>query len=155
MSTYSIRAATPDDMVLVLDSWAKSLRLPTRHMVGGDLVEDDTFVELGPKVLLAPNLWGQLANKLVEQLVERSALAVAYHPSYSAVIVGWVAWEQADAETTTVHFVWVRPELRRQGVARQLLELVRGLSEGTRLRASAMSHAARHVLRSPPRGETR
>lgn len=147
--TYRIRPATHDDLPLVFDSWAKSFRLPRpRKVAGCGLMGSDTFVELGSdgKRMVAPNVWGAALTWTVERLAERSAIAVAYHPSNAEVVVGWVAFESADG-VTTIHYAWVRPDFRRQGVARLLLAKVRELTDDTTLRASFMTRDGREMLR--------
>jgi ribosomal protein S18 acetylase RimI-like enzyme len=148
MSAYSIRAATPEDMPLIFDSWAKSFRLAKpRKLKGCGPVADDTYVELGSddKRRLAPNVWAEALTWTVERLAERSAIAVAFHPSHAEVVVGWVAFENV-GDATTIHYAWVRPGHRREGVARMLLAKVGELHEGSTLRASFMTRDGKDML---------
>lgn len=141
-----VRPAGPDDMALVLDSWARSFRLPARRARLG-VLEVDSYVELGPKRALAPTVWSRALRGAIEALVARAAIAVAYHPTQPGVVVGWVAFEE-QPEHAVLHYVWTRPETRRQGVARRLLTTVRELvGEERRLRASFMTHDGRALLR--------
>lgn len=147
--TYAIRPATTDDMPLVLDSWVKSFRMPRpRKVTGCGPVGDDTYVELGAdgKRMLAPNVWGAALTWTVERLAERSAIAIAYHPTHPEVVVGWVAFEN-EGDVTTLHYAWVRPKFRLEGVARLLLATVRELHEDTTLRASFMTRDGKDMLR--------
>lgn len=61
-------------------------------------------------------------HDVIDALLERATLRVACSVTHRATIVGWACVEPADV----VHYVFVREEFRRYGVARRLLADVTG-----------------------------
>lgn len=156
---YQIRAATPDDMTIILDAWTKSFKLRRSRRIGAlGPVAADTFVVLQDgkaQRMLAPDEWHAALGWLVERMAQRAAIAVAHHRSDPTVVIGWVAFEDAP-EATQLDYLWVRPEFRGKGVARLLLATVQELAtdEGGRIgtttkpiRAKFMTGAGLAMLR--------
>ena len=97
---YEIRAATPlgEEVAFILDSWRwASLRADAAHGVPKDM----HFAEMTPRILAT---------------LPRCRVRVAYDMKDEGTLVGW-----AVLEGPTLHYVMVRRDFRRQGIARQLL----------------------------------
>lgn len=128
---YQIRAATPDDMTIIYDSWTKSFKLRRgRKLSGLGPVADDAFVVLQDgeaQRMLSPDVWHEALGWLVERMAKRAAIAVAYHRSDPVVVIGWVAFEDGPT-VALLDYLWVRPDHRRKGVAQLLLATVQELA---------------------------
>lgn len=150
---YQIRAATPDDMTIIYDSWTKSFKLRRSRRIGAlGPVAADSFVVLqegAAQRMIAPDEWHAALGWLVERMAQRAAIAVAYHHSDPVVVIGWVAFEDGEA-ATLLDYVWVRPDHRRKGVAQLLLATVQELAtdEGGRVGTSTKPIRAKFMTGS-------
>ena len=97
-SPIILREGRESDRNLVLQSWIRSHR----------------GYWFGRKVADASYSKGQ--EWLCKRLLDRCALLVAAFDEDPDFIAGW-----ACTSTGTVHYVWIRPALRRKGIAKRLL----------------------------------
>lgn len=115
---FEIRAATQADRPLIFATWLRAYRhgshFPRR-------IPDAVFFEEH--------------HSVIEELLERSDVRVAFPSGEPEVILGWSVVEvlepKADGEAApvAVHFVYVKPAFRRAGVARSLLAHVDRLEQ--------------------------
>lgn len=94
-----LRPAEAGDRNYVLSSWLRSHRSDS-----------------GQARRQGPDYW-ERHHRVVEALLGRAATMVACWSDDPDVIIGW-----ACTEDRTVHYVYVRKEFRRMGIARMLLE---------------------------------
>lgn len=107
---YVLRSGLPSDHPFVVDSWVKSyqsycLTRDCEHCGGaGRIYRGQRFLR-GHK-------------RLIREILARpaTALLVACHPEDSDVILGW-----AVTEAGVVHYVFVKRDVRRVGIAKALL----------------------------------
>lgn len=93
-----LRPMVPGDRNCVLDSW---LRSHHRRWFGSHLSD---------------RAYSRGQRNLVEALLARCAVLVAAFDEDPDTILGWSC-----TSTCVVHYVWVRHEFRRRGIASQLL----------------------------------
>ena len=63
-------------------------------------------------------------SEVIKRLMDRSEIKVAAWSEDAETILGWIC-----AEPTALHYVFVRKEFRRQGIAKQLAEaLIPGIA---------------------------
>jgi ribosomal protein S18 acetylase RimI-like enzyme len=99
-----VRTARKSDIKFVLDSWSKSYR--TSPWAG----------------VVPNNKWHDLIRDLITQLVARGAVIhVAADDTNDDHILGWVCTEKRGNEMV-LHYAWVRPEKRAQGIATRLID---------------------------------
>ena len=106
ISICETRVGKPDDLAFVVDCWTKndpelrSMRLgvSTKHV----------------RALLGV---ADIAHHELPRLLHR--LLIAHVPGEPDAILGWAAYERG--AIPCVHYLYVRKDARRQGVARQLV----------------------------------
>ena len=100
-SPWSIRDARVEDVPFVLSSWVQSFW------------SDGACVSGIPK-----SVFQRAHHSLAERAISRSDVLVACLPNYHDVILGWVSVER---NPQRLHYVYVKENFRRQGIARDLL----------------------------------
>lgn len=105
-----IRAANDNDTNYMRKTWLKSIQTPWSPMQSA----------LGPR-----DFW-EGHHRIVSRLLSTCDVRVACSNDNESTIAGWACLE---AGRRVVHFVHVREEMRRYGVARMLLE---GVDDGER-----------------------
>lgn len=93
-----IRAATPDEIKFIRNSWFRSMK---QHSDLGRLIR--------------PDLFSQGANELIDKLTTLWLPVVACLPAVPEEVLGW-----ACRSVPAVHYVYVKHDFRRQGVATRL-----------------------------------
>jgi len=108
-----LRFAGDNDLNFVRHSWLRSL-----HSFGHG--RNDVSNELFFK--------GH--SKLVNRCIDRSFCLVANPNDMENIIVGYIVWEQG-ANNTLVHYIYTKSDYRNMGLAKYLIETVRGDKEIT------------------------
>ncbi len=116
----SLRRATRDEERLIIDSWARSfsssVRIPR---------ELDCWV------------WHKMHRLWIVEQLQSCEVLVAVMPDVPDEVIGWVCWEPAGSHPLALHYAYVKPDLRRYGVATML---VRAAVEGADERGYRQSH---------------
>jgi GNAT superfamily N-acetyltransferase len=98
-----IRAASPDDIALVLDATRRSLH--------------DRY----PWIYCPDRVWNVEAHKRLAALLSRASVVVACDPEFPDVVWGFALVEPAERR---LHYVYVKFSFRGFGIARALIESV-------------------------------
>jgi hypothetical protein len=105
----AIRAWKPEDLNLIIDSWASSYRF-------------------SPEVqYIDPDVYKVEQRSRIYRLVTRSRILVANREGCPDDILGWVCFEPPVAlgQLPIVHYVLVQRSVQLQGIATSLIELCR------------------------------
>ncbi len=123
MIPVTIRPATEADRALLRPRWIRTLT--ARRAAPADMLS------LGGGRSIAAGLWHAMAERLVDDLLPRSAVLVADLATVPGEPVGWIAWEPDELVAHMVSVLGVevqgRPGLRRRGLGSMLLEAAVGL----------------------------
>lgn len=95
---WVLRPAEESDRNFILGSWINANRNTTPRALDSDV-------------------YNRGHNKLCNALLDRCACLIAAFPEDHSYILGW-----AVTSSSAVHYVWVRKEMRRQGIAKDLLK---------------------------------
>jgi len=108
-----IRAAEPDDMKLIMESWKRSWRTSPW---AGVIRNDEYYASI---------------RSTIEGLIARGAqLLVASHESKPGRVMGWVCYEVLSDELCCIHYVYVKDPFLRQGIGDQLVAAAEGKKPG-------------------------
>jgi GNAT superfamily N-acetyltransferase len=129
--TIRIRAFHEADFSFVIDSWLRSYR--TAPECAG-MANDMYFAGMRARV-------GRIA--------ERGSVLVACLPEDAATILGWICYEPAKpgSSVVTVHYCYVKQDVRRRGVASALGEAA-GVARNTLVLSSHENHNSKHLQHS-------
>ena len=123
------RAAVPEDVNFILNSWLKSHR---KAKIPATMNDRAYF-----------RLWHTLARRIIERaLTGRVTVLVACSRECPDQILGWSAYERAK---NTLHYVYVKHPYRRWGLARTMLAL-HGISHEAPAVWTHQTHAADQYL---------
>lgn len=125
-SDFAVRPARRSDAAFVASSWLRSYRD-------------------APAVVAVPSrTYFYWQHRVVEALLARSAVLVACSPDDPDTIVGWACAEAMEG-ALVLHYVYVKHDFRRYGVARALVRALQEAEPGSgQLFAT---HATRKALR--------
>lgn len=99
---WTLRPGTQQDLAFVVESWLLSFRDKARARTCGDLYMREYKAK-------------------IRELLKRADLLVACDVDDPWFIVGFAVTSVGHDETHRVHYVFVRKECRREGIARSLL----------------------------------
>lgn len=126
-----IRLATPSDLNFIRDSWASSYR------ASPDVTDMD------------PELYKVEVRAYIEAVRRQGRIFVACDPDAPDDIRGWVCCERPREKNGLwlVHYVLVRPEWQRQGIATALLKPLRDNSPDGMLWATSYTIGLKRFAR--------
>ncbi len=101
------RAPAKSDVPFVVDSWVKSARATPAHAPMWSDVYARTYVPI------------------VDALVRSAFILVAYYETDRDHLCGWIAWDDAPSSGFVLHYVYVKDDLRRDGLATMMVKHVR------------------------------
>jgi len=106
-----LRFAGESDLNFIRHSWLRSL-----HSFGhGQKALTNEFFFKGH-------------SKLVNKCLKRSFVLIAHPNEMENIIVGYIVWEPG-ADHTLVHYIYTKSDYRNMGLAKYLIETVRGETE--------------------------
>jgi hypothetical protein len=92
-----LRDWKPSDRNFVIDSWVRSYRGST-------------------SALIPESIYFDSQRRLINALLERCQITIAGFDEDPDTILGW-----ACTSSSAIHYVWVRPQFRKQGIAKAML----------------------------------
>lgn len=121
------RAATPQDMPHVYDSWLRSYRdsVPRARGMRRESPGGPKFDVTGPPAD-SREYWAGHSRAIAAAIDRGADVIVAYSSHHPRVICGWTCIERS-----ALHYVYVGHAFRRMGVARGLLLSSAGLTSAT------------------------
>lgn len=125
-----LRKGLARDVPFITSSWLRSFR-------------DAPFVRGVPN-----NIFYYQHHKVLEHLIPRSIVVVACSEDDPDLIVGWVCAELVDT-ALVVHYVYVKHDYRRMGVAKALLTF---LVDAEKPPAVMYTHKTKAAIAAAPEG---
>lgn len=124
-----VRRASKPDLRFITSSWLKSNRD-------------------APMVQGIPNtVYYHYHHKILEELIPRSLVLVACDPEDTGYIYGWACAEVVDT-ALVVHYVYVRYDWRRKGVAKAMMDVLMDAESPPAVIHTHRTHTARKILRN-------
>lgn len=121
MSEFVVREVLEADKPLIISSWLTSY-YNSDHAQG--LMRDKRlrmYAKLIDSQATIPNIYYGLHRLLVNQLLRTNQVLVACWEDDPNVVVGWICFGRV-AETTFLHYVYVKPAFQQGGIAKLLMK---------------------------------
>lgn len=115
-----IRDFAADDWHFIQKSWVRSL-FPTQHSS------------------MPEGLFYEKQGKLIGDLSAVSTVKILCDTEQEFYIYGWIVGSKLTTGDILIHYIYVRPEWRRKGLAAKLVKAL-GWERGRRMIASEMTH---------------
>jgi GNAT superfamily N-acetyltransferase len=124
MNEVLLRKATRADIQFITSGWLKSFRN-------------------APFVRGVPNgVYYYYHHKILEELLPRAQVMVACSEADHNQLLGFICAEKMDGDVLIVHYVYVKQLLRKQGIARFMLDTLRSELGTTSTQYTAKTYAA-------------
>lgn len=138
-SETKIRPGRQSDRAIIFSSWLDSYAsVGTDPRKGGAYTYAQEFDPVTGRY--SAGLYRLQRRIVIERLLLRAKLSVACSPYDDDTVLGWCCWEPR-----YLHYVWVKPEFRREGLAKILLSPL-----GGRWTCTHMTNTADHADKTDP-----
>lgn len=140
-----LRKVEPDEIGHVIDSWARSFAHFNKQAV--------------PPSGMSAWFWHRTHRAGIRDQLNspRTRVLVAVHPEEPDTIMGWVCWEPPGDHPLSLHYLYVKKIVRRNGVGAALLEAALADQDGRGYRETHRTSMGRTltqmVIRPPSEGQ--